>query len=565
MAAPSGDPCTLEAIYDTAEFRMYCMKVLPCPQHFSHDWTECPFAHPGERATRRAPHKHGYTGVACPSMKRDGSCAIGAHCPYSHNVFEYWLHPTRYRTQLCSDGSKCPRKICFFAHSLEELRTPETKPWVAPDAVVAAAAAAAAERERAAGSSPAPAGSSPRGQAHAPETEEEEQQRIVELATWLLSKGHFSAEQAATLLRHLLPPGALASFAVELRDGQAGGGASSSAAPHEGSRLVCHSDPLGLHTAPARAAFVTRHSMGAAPLPGFAPHPELAAAGAAQQPQQQARQGSATAEDIAAIASHLAAVADAQRMLDAALAAAVQPASPAGCGPLGPQRVRATFAAPASQPGPAPSPRRASLDTRQEARLCGGYATVRMQQPGLPHAGAGHPPTHALLQQQVPPHWQSLVPAYGATYQHEELLPANSWPASGLATQAAVMARASMDSCLDSGLYGMGSMGAGSEPGLPLLSMDSRHSVDAGLVRRSLDGRHSVDSTSSMAVLALERFSQEVSRLSQDVGRMSFEAARMPPPPTANPYASSLFASAAPGPSTSDGAWQAGGQPRGPA
>lgn len=81
--------------------------------------------------------------------------------------------PRRYRTQLCSDGSKCPRKICFFAHSLEELRTPETKPWVAPDAVVAAAAAAAAERERAAGSSPAPAGSSPRGQAHAPETEEE--------------------------------------------------------------------------------------------------------------------------------------------------------------------------------------------------------------------------------------------------------------------------------------------------------------------------------------------------------------------------------------------------------
>lgn len=27
MAAPSGDPCTLETIYDTAEFRMYCMKV----------------------------------------------------------------------------------------------------------------------------------------------------------------------------------------------------------------------------------------------------------------------------------------------------------------------------------------------------------------------------------------------------------------------------------------------------------------------------------------------------------------------------------------------------------
>lgn len=34
----------------------------------------------------------------------------------SRQVFEYWLHPTRYRTQLCNDGSNCKRKICFFAH-----------------------------------------------------------------------------------------------------------------------------------------------------------------------------------------------------------------------------------------------------------------------------------------------------------------------------------------------------------------------------------------------------------------------------------------------------------------
>ncbi|KAL4452683.1 hypothetical protein ABPG75_008345 [Micractinium tetrahymenae] len=575
--APPGASCTLEAVYDTAAFRMYCMKVLPCPQHFSHDWTECPFAHPGERATRRAPHKYGYTGVACPSMKRDGSCAIGSHCPYSHNVFEYWLHPTRYRTQLCSDGTKCPRKICFFAHSLEELRTPENKPWVAPDAVVAAAAAAAAERERRPQAAAGPA--SPRGQglqADAAETEAEEQQRIVELATWLLSKGRFSAEQAATLLRHLLLPGALATLTTGLRGGQ-GGGASASTRIRDATAPVCHSDPLGLHPHSSSAASAGRRSLDSAQANAFAPHPALVATGPAQQAQQsqqamQQPQAAATsAGELAAVASHLAAVAEAQRMLDAALAAAVAPASPAGGPPLGPSHAR--FSAPAAHTSLTPSPRRASLDARQEARLCAGYATVRLQQAAaLPHAAAGHSP-QAQLQQQLPPHWQSLVhagAAYDAPYQYEDMLPANSWPAaaapSPAAAQAAALARASMDSCFDSGLfYSIGSAGAGSEAGLPRVSVDSRHSMDASLARYSVDGRPSVDST-SMAALAMDRLSQEVSRLSQDLGRMSFEAAARPlPPPTANPYASSLFASGMPGPSGNEGAWQAGGPPHRPA
>lgn len=43
----------------------------------------------------------------------------------SPGVFESWLHPSRYRTQLCKDHEKCDRPVCFFAHSVEELRTPE--------------------------------------------------------------------------------------------------------------------------------------------------------------------------------------------------------------------------------------------------------------------------------------------------------------------------------------------------------------------------------------------------------------------------------------------------------
>lgn len=80
-------------------------------------------------------------------MKKEGTCAFGDHCPYAHNVFEYWLHPTRYRTQLCNDGTNCHRKICFFAHSLDELRVPACKPFVSPESLAGAAASAATGTE----------------------------------------------------------------------------------------------------------------------------------------------------------------------------------------------------------------------------------------------------------------------------------------------------------------------------------------------------------------------------------------------------------------------------------
>lgn len=45
-----------------------------------------------------------------------GCCTAG--------VFESWLHPSRYRTQLCKDQEKCDRPVCFFAHNINELRSP---------------------------------------------------------------------------------------------------------------------------------------------------------------------------------------------------------------------------------------------------------------------------------------------------------------------------------------------------------------------------------------------------------------------------------------------------------
>lgn len=136
---------------------MSLLQVLPCSKRYVHDWTVCPFAHPGEKAKRRDPRVFTYTGVACPDMKKvrrrpsseraektvrhstsapdprraaslvcidiwqliaysvaaigasmlggliklltfvrmPSQCQRGDACPYAHNVFEYWMHPSR--------------------------------------------------------------------------------------------------------------------------------------------------------------------------------------------------------------------------------------------------------------------------------------------------------------------------------------------------------------------------------------------------------------------------------------------------------------------------------------
>ncbi|KAF8045299.1 hypothetical protein N665_5236s0001, partial [Sinapis alba] len=114
-------PDIKSGVYSTDEFRMFSFKICPCSRAYSHDWTECPFAHPGENARRRDPRKFHYTCVPCPDYKK-GSCKQGDACEYAHGVFECWLHPAQYRTRLCKDGIGCNRRVCFFAHLKEELR-----------------------------------------------------------------------------------------------------------------------------------------------------------------------------------------------------------------------------------------------------------------------------------------------------------------------------------------------------------------------------------------------------------------------------------------------------------
>ncbi|KAJ0021682.1 hypothetical protein Pint_32534 [Pistacia integerrima] len=114
-------PDIKNGIYGTDEFRMYTFKVKPCSRAYSHDWTECPFVHPGENARRRDPRKYHYSCVPCPEFRK-GSCRQGDACEYAHGIFECWLHPAQYRTRLCKDETNCNRRVCFFAHKREELR-----------------------------------------------------------------------------------------------------------------------------------------------------------------------------------------------------------------------------------------------------------------------------------------------------------------------------------------------------------------------------------------------------------------------------------------------------------
>jgi len=102
------------------EFMMYTFKVRHCG--YVHDWKKCDFAHHGESIKRRDLKKYYYRCLHCHAFQKYGSCRKGDACQYAHGVFESGLHPSRYRTTLCRNGTECKRDICFFAHNHEELR-----------------------------------------------------------------------------------------------------------------------------------------------------------------------------------------------------------------------------------------------------------------------------------------------------------------------------------------------------------------------------------------------------------------------------------------------------------
>lgn len=123
-------------------FMMERFKVEPCDRGNNHDWARCPFAHAREKARRRDPATHKYGASPCPESMKGRPCPRGEGCGYTHGVLEYWLHPGRFKTQMCKNGAGCSRPMCFFAHKAEELRFPDDTPADVADPAAAAPTAA---------------------------------------------------------------------------------------------------------------------------------------------------------------------------------------------------------------------------------------------------------------------------------------------------------------------------------------------------------------------------------------------------------------------------------------
>ena len=96
---------------NTTRRRINVFKVLSCSNRSAHDWKCCPFAHPGEHARRRPLDRFAYTAKLCAAARRGAPCARGDACGFAHHPYEAWLHPLRYKTQICGDGAACARRV----------------------------------------------------------------------------------------------------------------------------------------------------------------------------------------------------------------------------------------------------------------------------------------------------------------------------------------------------------------------------------------------------------------------------------------------------------------------
>ncbi|KAI8474671.1 MAG: hypothetical protein J3K34DRAFT_491752 [Monoraphidium minutum] len=117
-----------------ARWWMLCYKVQPCMEPMPHDWATCPQQHHNEKAARRCPRAYRYAAMRCPQRNKKSpsgdsraACAKGDACGCAHTVYELWLHPDRFRTQMCLHGTACTKPLCFFAHTTAELRTPSSQ------------------------------------------------------------------------------------------------------------------------------------------------------------------------------------------------------------------------------------------------------------------------------------------------------------------------------------------------------------------------------------------------------------------------------------------------------
>ncbi|KAM1625238.1 hypothetical protein ACFXTN_012388 [Malus domestica] len=103
------------------QFRMFEFKVRRCAHGRSYDWTDCPYATRARRpgvATREStttPALHALTSARATARRVTRASSL--------TVFSS-AGSTRpgTGTQPCKDGLHCNRRVCFFAHTPEQLR-----------------------------------------------------------------------------------------------------------------------------------------------------------------------------------------------------------------------------------------------------------------------------------------------------------------------------------------------------------------------------------------------------------------------------------------------------------
>ncbi|KAJ4971007.1 hypothetical protein NE237_004106 [Protea cynaroides] len=100
--------------YSSDDFLMYEFKVRRCMHSRSNDWTDCPFANPGEKARRKDPQRYHYSGNVCTDFWR-GGCHHGDACEFVHGVLSAGFTRRGIACKLVRMGRTVSRR---FASSL---------------------------------------------------------------------------------------------------------------------------------------------------------------------------------------------------------------------------------------------------------------------------------------------------------------------------------------------------------------------------------------------------------------------------------------------------------------
>ena len=99
-------------------------KVHACTIADHHDERTCFGYH--DISDRRRDTVTYYVRITCHGYRKDTcevGCKHGDACMYTHSPYETRYHPLHYKTRMCPYNyeSRCTNRLCWFAHTLDEL------------------------------------------------------------------------------------------------------------------------------------------------------------------------------------------------------------------------------------------------------------------------------------------------------------------------------------------------------------------------------------------------------------------------------------------------------------